>query len=484
MPSLRELWRISGYFYRDVAFRTILETNVGRKSLEKVIKSSKNSMILNKLIVAFVLCVFAVTTAYRFKTVDFVVFYIITTFIFAFFFLQTTTTFVSQKFDLLFVLPLKEEEISKIAILTFLRIFDIPLIAVTLVFVIGVALRDFRAILPAFTGIAVSVALALGIVFYMSKLFYTKLTGSASGWRSVVRLVCQIVWALSFFLIYALGGILSRLSYLEGYLVFLESYSNTLGFLFPFCYSYLCTGVITFSSLLGSILWTGLGYYSVKWVLSNIRKVQAISIFQQSDVKIKLTSPTIAFVRKDMRLISRNPAYTFLVLLPIFEGLMLSFGKFMPAVLILLSFLVVLSYSLYGLENVNVVKILPVKPKTIITAKMVIISMIYAISIAVLDTIFLVRGICPDFLFELAITPSVIAMAIVTLSATSKIGAKRDVFSGLETVLILFLLGFVVIYTPVIIGYVCKVLYGTFLMPVAVTSLVELIFSLALLNVL
>ena len=482
MPSLRDLWRISGYFYRDLAFRSIYETGI-QKDLDKAVRSARNSMLINKILLASMLSAMAVYTATRLDVLGFVVFYATVTFLLALFFLQATTTFANQSFDVLFTLPLGKDEISKVTSLTFFRIFDVPILAVTAVFSIAIVIRSPKSFLPALIGLLVSEGLSIALVVYLSRSFYSKVACS-TGWRSLIRLLYYLIWAFTFFAFYAFAIVMDRLYTLAEYhSAFIES--DNLSLLFPFCFAFLSSGLCTPNALIGSILWSLLAYLSIRWAVSNIREVFARFEFEAGDVdlNVRISNPILAFLKKDLRLISRSPAYCFLVLLPIMEGLLLSYDGSSRALLSVLAFLVIVTYSMYGLEREEIIRILPVKPRTVMIAKTMLVIVIYTISIAVIDLVFVLRGKIPDISLEISMIPSVFAMSVTVLSIAERIGVGRDIYSGLSSFLFLMIPGLLVIYLPIAIASIFKIIYGEFLTAVIAISIIEFLVALILLNV-
>ncbi len=232
-------------------------------------------------------------------------------------------------------------------------------------------------------------------------------------------------------------------------------------------------------------MWSLLAYLSIRWAVSNIREVFARFEFEAGDIdlNVRISNPILAFLKKDLRLISRSPAYCFLVLLPIMEGLLLSYDGSSRALLSVLAFLVIVTYSMYGLEREEIIRILPVKPRTVMIAKTMLVIVIYTISIAVIDLVFVLRGKIPDISLEISMIPSVFAMSVTVLSIAERIGVGRDIYSGLSSFLFLMIPGLLVIYLPIAIASIFKIIYGEFLTAVIAISIIEFLVALILLNV-
>ncbi len=486
MPSLRELWKISGYFYRDLVFRSVYEVRTHKKNLEKLVRSAKRSMLLNKIFLALMLSVMAIYTAFRSNVMDFVVFYSMITFLLAFFFLQATTTFATQNFDILHTLPLSGDEVSKIVSLTFFRIFDIPIITVTIVFLVAMIVRSPVSSAPALIGLLVSESFAIGLVVYLSRLFYSKIT-TGSGWKSVVRILYYVVWAFAFFSFYAFASAMGWLyRNAEAYSSFVMSNSKILSFLYPFCFAFLSSNIRTPNAFFGVAVWSVLAYISLRWATSKITEVFTKFEWDVGEVelKLKISSPTVAFLKKDIRLISRSPALCFLVLLPIMEALILSHGSVSAAIVVISAFLVMVAFSLHGLEKEGITKILPVKTKTLVTAKTLLVVTIYLISVGVMDVIFAFKGKTPDFFIESSTTLSVFAMSVIVLIIAEKMNVRRDLYSGLSALVFLIIPGFVIVYLPLAIAFIFKILGEDYLIPLFTASFIEFLLALILLNVL
>ncbi len=485
MPSLRELWRISGYFYGDLVFRSIYEIRT-HKNLEKLVRSAKRSMLINKMFLALMLSVMAIYTAFRSNVMDFVIFYAMITFLLAFFFLQATTAFTSQNFDILYTLPLSRDEISKIVFMTFFRIFDIPIIMVTIVFLVAMIVRSPLSSAPAFIGLLVSESFAIGLVVYLSRAFYSKIA-TGSGWKSIIRILYYVVWAFAFFSFYAFASTMGWLyRSAEAYSSFVMSNSKILSFLYPFCFAFLSSNIKTPNAFLGMAIWSILAYLSLKRATSKITEIFTKFEWDVEVVepKLKISSPTVAFLKKDTRLISRSPALCFLVLLPIMEALILSHGSIPTAIVVISAFLVMVTYSLHGLEKEGITKILPIKPKTLITAKTLLVVAIYLISVGVIDLIFILRGKMPNFFIEASMALSVFAMSVIVLIIAEKMNIRRDLYSGLGALVFLMIPGFIIICLPLAIAFIFKILGGNYLIPLFAASFIEFLLALILLNVL
>ncbi|RUM34748.1 MAG: hypothetical protein DSY33_01350, partial [Archaeoglobus sp.] len=435
MPSLRELWRISGYFYRDIVFRSIYEMHTHRhRNLEKVVRSAKNSMLINKILLALMLSAMAIYTAFRSNVMDFVIFYAMVTFLLAFFFLQATTSFATQSFDLLYVLPLSRDEVSKVISLTFFRIFDIPIIAVTIIFPIAMIVKSPVSSVPAFVGLLVSESFAIGLVVYLSRLFYSKIA-TGSGWKSVIRVFYYVVWAFTFFAFYAFASTMGWLyRNVEAYSALVMSNNLILSLVYPFCFAFPSSKVYTPTAFFGMAVWSLLAYLSLRWAVSNITEIFAKFEWEvgEAELKLKISNPTVAFLKKDIRLISRSPALCFLVLLPVMEGLLLSRGSIVVAIMVISAFLVMVAYSLHGLEKEGIARTLPIKPKTVIIAKTLLVVVVYLISVGVVDVVFALRGKTPNFPVEISTALSVFAMSVIVLIIAEKMGVRRDLYSGLS----------------------------------------------------
>jgi len=152
--------------------------------------------------------------------------------------------------------------------------------------------------------------------------------------------------------------------------------------------------------------------------------------------------------------------------------------------MVISAFLVMVAYSLHGLEREGIARTLPIKPKTVIIAKTLLVVAIYLISVGVVNVVFALRGKTPNFPVEISTALSVFAMSVIVLIIAEKMGIRRDLYSGLSSLIFLMIPGFVIVYLPLAIAFLFKILYGNYIFPLLATSFVEFLVALILLNVL
>jgi len=252
-----KLWDISKILYREILFKSVTETTV-RKKPEDLVKSVNSYMWLNKTAVAMVLSVISLFIALNPTVFACSVFLANLLFMFVFFFLQIVTSFVSNSFDYLHVLPLSQRDISKIRMLTFLRIFDLPLFAVALasLSVFGLFVSPFSAFW-ALLGVITAELLAVAIVFRLARFFYSKIAYSTGGWKTLLRMFYMIAWSVSAFGFYILVIFMMEIPNMN---IDLKGWD----FVFPVCFGCLMSGSFSYIALISSLT-----YLTIAVVLFN-----------------------------------------------------------------------------------------------------------------------------------------------------------------------------------------------------------------------
>ncbi len=460
MPSLGELWKISGIFYRNLGFLSyaqMRQLNLKGQGMEKLAHNASNSLLFNKIFLSLIFFMMALFGAMESSVISYAAYLLLLLFMFSFFFLQIVTYFFSLNFDILRVFPIPPRDIKKVILLTFLRIFDIPLIVNLAVFPVTAAfIAHWYSFTPAFLGVIIDESYSVALVVYLSKIFYTKLSQPTGGWRSVLRIIYQIIWGATFFIFYAfMMWIRVIYIHLEEYMPFVEKYSFIFKLLFPFNVAYLML-FPDLISLLSSIVFVLLAYFSVKWTLENIGMVGKISYEEKENVPekmvLRITTPLRGIVKKDLKLISRNPGLLILALLPAFESILLiSIGNSpLTSLGVVFTFVIILIYTLFGYEKMSIMRTMPVPKGIIYLSKNIIGVSIYFISLIIVDIYLFLRGGNIGWISQGMILPAVFSAGIICVYVGDLLGIKKSVAIGALGFIVILALGNAIVYLPLL----------------------------------
>jgi hypothetical protein len=172
--TLRDLWKISGVLHTEIVFKSISKMMV-TSDTERIAKRLKMSVNTNKFLLTLILVIAASSGAYYHTVISYSAALGMLFFVIVFLSLNFVISFLSVKSELLLTLPLSKHDVSKINILTFLRIFDYPLMASSIIFAV---VAYFHTPLSVPISIAVFTAtsvLALATSIRLAKFFYEKI---------------------------------------------------------------------------------------------------------------------------------------------------------------------------------------------------------------------------------------------------------------------------------------------------------------------
>lgn len=465
MPSLRELWKISGIYYRNLNFLTLIESRTSHTKgvgIEKLAKNANRSVVYNKIFISLIFLFSAIFAAMESSVMGYAAFMLLLMFLFSFFFLQTVTYFFQLNFHLLYTLPISPEDIRKVMFLTFIRIFDIPLILNLFAFPLAVSIFNlWYSAFPAFFGILLSELFSVAIVTSLSKFFYTKLSQPSGGWKEILRVIFQIIWAATFFIFYAvmmwIRTLYTRLSLYEP---IIEKYALIFKLIFPFNFSYLILSP-DFISFGSSILFLFLGYLSIRWTINNISRIKELKVEEvppPEKIRMKITGQIYGIIRKDIKMISRNPGLLMLVFLPTFEGILLmALGNSLTASLYMVfTFVIILTYTLFGFEKLMIMKLLPIPKGKVYLSKIFIGILVFGISLVIMDIYLFFKGEFPDIVEQLILLPAAFSAGVVCLYLGDRIGIKRSAGLSALGFILIVALGNVMLYLPGIGGLLFK----------------------------
>ena len=525
--KLREIWKISSIVYKEISFQSIFSLRVGsslpqrgRTDIKRLVANARTSTLISKLVTTFFIAIFAFTvflpmsslvpsstsSAPRDVTIigSVTAFLAVVLFLIVFMGLQVSTGFVSSKMsDVLGAFPLTKQEISSILFVCFLRMFDIPLIAAAMVFLaayflVGGSLLGGLLLLLA---TAITEIFALAVTVGSARFFYSRVAGGGgrSRWQTLVRLLFMVVWILPTFGAYLVlsfaGNIVQSLTSLT------QSLSSVLHFIvliYPFSYGFLAS-YLTFPrvpdytvlgfSIAASIAYVFVALFCYRWVTQTVRTIGGGGALVRGkgivkDTQIKPQVPWLGIIRKDLRVASRVPSFASLFLLPAMQTIILSisFSSLSNLTLIVtLSALIGISMitlllpptllSMEGLASAFT-RSLPMKKRTLISAKTMLSLVTYLISLVVLFfvAVYLHRDFALILTYGLihALAVSAGIMLELTLLARKfwKEGfAVGNIYSRITTYILTLIPGFVIVALPIATAF-AAILFASNVLPI------------------
>lgn len=512
--NLSETWRLSSKVYKEVTFQSIFSLRAGsgfpqrgRRDVKQLVNSAQTSTLISKLVTTLFIGVFGsivflpltVTVSSSGPPRELTIvgsvaaFLAVVLFLIAFMGLQVSTSFVSSKVvDILSPLPLSKRDISRIIFLCFIRIFDVPLIAAVVVFLAAYFFVGGSVLggLVSIVAIGATEILALTLNISSARFFYSRITGGGgkSPWRTVLRFLFMLVWILPTFAAYILvnfaGQIVQSFAYLTASV---SSVLQILVLIYPFSYGFLVsyatfphvTDYLTLSlAVASSIAYLFVTYYCLKWVTRTASTIGAGGIVRGlrevvKDTLIKPRIPWLEIIRKDLRVASRAPSYASLFLLPAMQTVILaiSFSSIsdvgLSAALGLLTGMSMITLllpptllSIEGLAS-TYIRSLPMKKRTLISAKTLLSTVTYVISLVVLSLVATYQRRDYSFILTFGAINTFAVAAAVMLELTIltnkfwKEGfAVGNIYSRLSTYILILIPGFALVLVPMIAAVV------------------------------
>ncbi len=520
-----ELWRLSSTIYKEVSFQSIFSLRAGSglpqgttANIERLVRNAWVSTLISKIVTtvfigAFGLIVFLPMSTMSSQTYpreltvvgSVSAFFAVVLFLIMFMGLQVSTSLVSSKVvDVLGALPLSTKEISNIIFLSFIRIFDIPLIASAAVFLTAYFLAGGSILggLCSLIGIGVTEIFALAFTVTSARFFYTKVAsgGGKSKWQTLLRFFFMIVWILPTFSAYFVINFADEIIQFFAFLT--QSFSpilQVLALVYPFSYGFIVSYVTFFQgitplvlalSITASIGYIFAAYVCLKWVTRTVRKLASVGTVAASrtivqDTIIRPHVPWLGIIRKDLRIASRAPSYASLFLLPAVQTaiLAISFSSFseigVAAALGILTGISMITLllpptlvSMEGLASAYT-RSLPMKKRTLIAAKTVLSVITYVISLVVLFAVSLFLG--RDFFFVLvsgavhlfSVSAATLLELTILINKFWKEGfAVGNVYARLHTYILILIPGFVLAFTPIVASMVTFFLWPQLVLPI------------------
>lgn len=521
-----ELWRLSATVYKEISFQSIFSLRAGsslpqggRRDIKQLVANARVSTLVSKLVTTVFLSVFAVIVFLPSIIGDSApavpgettvlggvsAFLTVVLFLIAFMGLQISTSFVSSKIpELLGPLPLSRRDISRIIFLCFIRIFDIPLISAVIVFLIAYFLVGGTLLggVISSAGIITAEAFALTLTTLLSRFFYAKVAaaGGRSRWQTLLRLVFMFVWILPTFAAYFVVNFARQIVESFAALTLGISASQFLVLVYPFSYGVLASYATFVQSIDYAILgmsvvasagYVVLAYVCLRWLTTTIRTIGTGTVrsFRElvKDVQIRPQIPWLAVMHKDVRVASRAPSFASLFLLPVIQTAILAFtfsssnGFNLTTTLGVLTGISMLTLllppTLLAIEGLasTYTRHLPVKKRTLITAKTLLAMVTYTLSLTMLSAIayYLGRDLS-IFSFGMSHVLSVGAAVMLELTILIRKFWKEglpvgNIYSRISTYIIILIPGYFVASLPIIAAFMALFSASHLILPIFFT---------------
>ncbi len=368
--KLREAWRISKVPYNELTYRSTVVTRgsarpgIGRSSdPTKRVKSIVRGALIGKVIFTFFVSLasgFTLTSYIFDKTpaslVGSVAFSLAITLAYMVLYsLQVLPSFSgAEPYSLLTTLPLESRELSMVALLSFVRTFDLIVIGaiVTQVTLVGYFSGSAAAALLMLTASVVNCTFGVAISLWLSGLFYRNINRGGRGKvAAVARLVFLVSWGFAAISIGFLFNFISYLIPLVNGAVTGSLSSPVVTFAFalvhPFTAGLVIASVVFPSFSLASrslgdavivayvafVAYLSLGVLAARRTLSTVLFVaqgQTFAFVRQTakEFLLRVRRPVSAYVLKDFRVASKSPSTAFIFALPLLETLIIALSLF------------------------------------------------------------------------------------------------------------------------------------------------------------
>ncbi len=405
--------------------------------------------------------------------------------------LQVALPFVSsQATTALLVLPVTEEDAAWVSFLAFLRLFDAPLLTALIFFpmAVGLALSSVLAGAAVLPGVLATEVLALALSLLTAKFFSRSVSGASGGsLRSLaVRWLYLVLWTIpSLVITIFITFSVQIITALGDWELNAPLALQAVFALFPFPFGLLAASFATPPVVGGpsntvtialALVYFAVVAVSVRWILRAPLALSRITIVsgarRLAGTRLIVTRPSMAILKKDLRIASRTPAYAFLLLLPLLDAFVLGLFTYLgsPAPILAQRYafagvtVAVLLATFFGpvffateVIGFSLTRTLPLSQRTLILSKTSLIALVYLMAFGVVAV--LVASRVNDFpafvLFAVIELPAVIAAAFLEIGVLLE-RAKRtgvpiaSLYSGAWWTTLVVVPGLVVSVAPLV----------------------------------
>jgi predicted permease len=486
-----ELLELSKKVYKEIAFQSMFSLRAGGtlpqdagRNITELAKNAERNITMNKVIMTFYIAFYGIFLLLSGATPDInkeltvvasisailgVVLFMIT-----FMGLQMVTSFVSSKVgDALIVLPISKKDVSKILLICFIRIFDIPLITTALVIPIayGILYRSLLGALTTFLSVILTEIFALSLAVFLAISFYSKVVsgGGRSKWGMLIRIFYMLVWIIPMFLMYEATNFAVQITSLMKTLTL--SFSYLLGLLYPFSLGFLVSFTTFFDtskfevlvlSFGSSLIYLVLAAYSFKWLIKRtisvgIKSTTALSKEAVADTVINPGPSWLGIIKKDIRMASRSPSYFSILAMPTIQAIIFGLSFNVDQSVFFSSFwMLLVPPILLSIESTaySYTVCIPIRRKTMILAKTILSLISYLVALFVLLILTFIKEpslIYNFILFQGICMFSIVASIIIEIILLFRIFGKNisgNIYSKFYFYIVPLIISYVIAIAP------------------------------------
>lgn len=514
--NLSELWRLSKKVYREIVFQSVFSLRTSgamtwggdvEKNINTLVKNAGTNTMFAKGMMALFIGSMGVLISFlgatsgierELASVSSVSTMLSTVlFMIAFMGIQVATSFVSSRIaDLLIAFPVSKRDVSKILLMCFIRIFDIPLITAAVVIPIayGILYSSVSGALITLLSVIATEIFALTLAVSLALFFYSKVIGGSgkSKWGTLMRMVYMLVWIVPTFLLYSITSIAPQIVNLTKALT--QSASYVLALLYPFSFSFLISfatflkasdPIFLILSLGSSLVYFLLAAYFFKWLVKRVVKIGAggaLTVFREEvrDTFITPRSPWLGILKKDLMIASRSSSYFSILVMPVIQAAILGFSTRLiyapsevPTEFSLLSLLFLLVFTsvmvsllpptLLAIESTaySYVGSLPLRRRSLVFAKTILSLASYIVSLFTLLVIILITA--PNFasslilgggIYIFSVLSSIIFEIMLIVRMSGKTPFSGNLYPKLSSYILPMIIGTIISIIPAITFFV------------------------------
>jgi hypothetical protein len=378
--------------------------------------------------------------------------------------LQFLPTYLSSSIvPVLRTLPVPSRTVDRVALFLLVRLFDAPALTCLILtpIAVGVALGSWAAGLAVVPAEATVVVLAMAFAIATGRFFVRNVLGSPGGHRATaLRWGYLVLWGMPAFALFGFIALAGRfLSFVDGLWYYGQaSELAALLSVYPFSYALLPAYAATsdpthavplpggiFGILAVAAVYAVPVALAARWLLTAPGQLAALTTpghSRPAGATVRVRSPALTIVTKDLRLASRTPAFAFLILIPLGDATLLGLatalsplGRGDPAALAeaavasaaLLATFFGPAFFAIEVMSYSYSRSLPLTARSLLVGKTTLILLLYTLAASVVLALTLVRFFDPaEFIaFLLAEVPAVVAAALLQLGILLAVARRK-----------------------------------------------------------